>query len=412
MEIRNGINVKVKRWAIVAAILLPIGVFVKYPSVISVPVRLTGSVPPAAVIARTEGKISQVRVKNHQEVKCGDYLAVINNPAKTDDVLSLKRFLENLAIPPANPRDTTVCLPDSNLQVGALQPFFSTFYTALFEYAECRRLLYFPRKITITREQIAQYEEEYAQLLSRQRIIKERFLRAQKNHRRDSLLFVERALPAREMEISENAYRQILLAREQMRANLDSLKLRISQMKEALVDTKQQDAERTAALQTQLQARVSQLQTEIGKWETAYVLLSPADGKVLFADKRVENRNVSPDEKIFTVVPVSQSRIIGQAVLPAARARRVKTGMRVNIRVQNFPEKEYGILRGTVSNMTPLTGNRDSCVVEINLPDQLTTTYNKELPFLPNMQGRGKIVRGKLSLLGRLRLNVRESAKK
>jgi len=48
---------------------------------------------------------------------------------------------------------------------------------------------------------------------------------------------------------------------------------------------------------------------------------------------------------------------------------------------------------------------------EIALPHGLTTTYKKELPYLPNMQGQADIVMEDLSLPERLILPVKKILK-
>ena len=60
------------------------------------------------------------------------------------------------------------------------------------------------------------------------------------------------------------------------------------------------------------------------------------------------------------------------------RSGKVKTGQKVNIRLQNFPENEYGILRGIVTNVSLVpvqTGDAVYYAVEVSLPDNLVTTY-------------------------------------
>jgi len=49
--------------------------------------------------------------------------------------------------------------------------------------------------------------------------------------------------------------------------------------------------------------------------------------------------------------------------------------------------------------------------VEISLADHLITTYKKELPWLPNMQGQADIITEDISLLERLVLPVKKIVK-
>ena len=83
-------------------------------------------------------------------------------------------------------------------------------------------------------------------------------------------------------------------------------------------------------------------------------------------------------------------------------------------RLQNFPENEYGILRGVVSNISLVpvqAGEMAYYSVEIRLADHLITTYKKELPWLPNMQGQADIITEDISLLERLVLPVKKILK-
>ena len=152
-----------------------------------------------------------------------------------------------------------------------------------------------------------------------------------------------------------------------------------------------------------MQSLVSQLKTEIQAWELSYVLQSPADGKITFNGFWTTNQNVNTGEEVFTVIPDYEKEIaspqaarndeviIGKALLPIARSGKVKVGQKVNIRLENFPDNEFGILRGIVKNISLVpsqNGQTTYYTVEISLPEGLTTTYKKELLYLQNMQGR------------------------
>ncbi len=409
-EVLGAVPPWILRWGITVlafvVIMLLIGsAILKYPDVIPAQIVLTGSTPPATVVAHASGKIKQLYVNDNQEVKSGDYLAVIDNPADPGDIIILKNYLEQL-----NLEDNRFLLPDKNLQLGTLQQLFSSFYTILFEYTEYKRLLYYPQKKAITIERIAQYEKQYNSLLSQQQITNEQFILIQKQYHRDSLLNVKGVISDQELETSGNTYLQSRLSNENMRTNLNNMQIQIGQLKESLLDTEQQDTEKLNGFQTQLQSLISQLKTGIQEWELNYILQAPINGKITFAKFWIENQNVSAGEEVFTIVPDSSNKIIGKAMLPVARSGKVKIGQKVNIRLQNFPENEYGILRGVVSNisLTPVqTIEMTYYSVEVSLPDRLITTYKKRLPDLPNMQGQADIITEDISLLERFILPIK-----
>ena len=190
--------------------------------------------------------------------------------------------------------------------------------------------------------------------------------------------------------------------------------MQIGQLEESLFDADHQDTETLNNLQRRLQSQLSQLQTEILNWEMNYVLQSPIDGTVTFTNYWVENQNITAGSAVFTIVPDGKLPMLGKAMLPIARSGKVKPGQKVNIRLQNFPENEYGILRGTVQNisLTPTeAGGMVYYTVEITLNDGLTTTYKKELPYLSDMQGQADIITEDISFLERLVLPVKKILK-
>jgi HlyD family secretion protein len=101
--LRGGITLL----AIVVLVLLTGSAVFKYPDTISAPIVLTGTIPPAAIVARSSGKLTELYVNDNQDVKTGDYLAVIDNPAQTGDILNLKNYLEQLN--PDNDTFANIC---------------------------------------------------------------------------------------------------------------------------------------------------------------------------------------------------------------------------------------------------------------------------------------------------------------
>ena len=399
--------------AVIVGILLIGSAIIKYPDIIPAQIVLTGSVPPAAITAHASGKLKELFVTDNQGVKAGDYLAVVDNSAKTEDIMKLKRFLDCFVVPPHNDGAINL-LPDKYLQVGSLQPLYSSFYTTLFEYLEYLRLQYYPQKIEITKERISQYEKQYQNLLTQHKIISEQSELAKKQYQRDSLLFAKATISAEEIERARSQYLQSRLTDESMLSSLRNMQIQITQLKELLLDTGQQNIEKFNSLQTQLQSFVSQLKTEIQSWELAYVLIAPINGTITFTGYWIENQNVTAGGTVFTIIPNGAIPMIGKALLPVARSGKVKEGQKVNIRLQNFPENEYGILRGTVQHISLVpvqTGTTAYYSVEISLSNGLITTYKRELPYLSDMQGQADIITEDLSLLGRLVLPIKKILK-
>lgn len=141
-----------------------------------------------------------------------------------------------------------------------------------------------------------------------------------------------------------------------------------------------------------------------------YLFISPLEGYITFTRYWVENQNIVSGEEVFNVVPSDQGTLIGKALLPIDRSGKVKIGQKVNIRFNNFPDEEFGIVKGRVESISLVPSKGESSnqyVVEIGLPDGLTTTYDRVLPFLPEMQGNADIITNDLSVLERIFLPIK-----
>lgn len=411
-EVLQSMPPWILRWGItvlaVIIVLLLIGCAIfKYPDRVSASITLTAEAPPAVIVAKTSGKLRELYVRDNQSVKENEYLAVIDNPAKTEDVLLVKNYLstvdlENGIIDP---------LPPRNLMLGNLQSLFSSLYTSLLEYNLYKELEYYPVKVDILKKRLGQYEAQYQNSLRQQKIIEGQVAIAEKQLQRDSLLNRKGVISNEDLERTTNQYLQVSLSHENIRASLENLQIQISQMRESLFDINFQDADRENSLQTQIKTIINQLQNEIQAWEMNYILASPIEGKITFTKYWIINQNVVVGDMVFTIIPSDDVKLIGKASLPIARSGKVKTGQRVNIRFENFPDQEYGIIEGSVKNisMVPVKENELlTYTVEVELPHALTTTYKKELPYLPEMRGQADIITDDITLLERFIMPIKK----
>ena len=127
-EILGQISPWILRWgitmvAIVALVLLIGSAIFKYPDTINATVTMTGVTPVFGVIAKTSGRMQELFVVNNQRVEKDTYLAVIENSAKTNDVVKLKKMIQQIG----NSLDTITLIPSQQLQLGNLQSLYSSF---------------------------------------------------------------------------------------------------------------------------------------------------------------------------------------------------------------------------------------------------------------------------------------------
>lgn len=410
-EVLGSVPHWILRWGLtllgVIVIVLLIGSAIfKYPDIISTPMTLTGSSPATGIVARTSGKINKIYVQNNQDVNKGDYLAIIENPAKTEDIIYLKYYVQEL-----NLDGNLTTLSKKEINLGNLQSLYSSFYMILSEYQQFVQLKYYPNKIESINKRIAQYESQYSNLQRQKSLIDQQRSLSHKQFNRDSLLKDRGVLSVEDFEKSHNQYLQGHLSYENICSSLDNMRIQIAQLKETLLDTEQQYIEKSNSLKTQLNTQKAQLLNEIQTWEINYAIIAPITGKVIFTGFWAENQNIQVGNEVFNIVPEETPQLIGKAQLPMMRSGKVKIGQKVNIRFENFPDHEFGMVKWIIKNISLVptkTGEQTNYTVEINLPNGLMTTYKRELPYLPEMTAQADIITEDLSLLERLFMPIRK----
>ncbi len=414
-EVLGWVPPWILRWGItlIASIMLILligSMLFKYPDIISARMTLTGTVPPAGIMAKNSGKIKELFVQDNQLVTTGDYLAVIENSAETSDILFLKQYLQSLAIHP----DSMALLPPKTLQVGTLQSLYSNLYLTLFEYNEFIRLDYFPTKIKMSQERILQYEEQYTSLSRQEKIIKEQLEITRQQFERDSLLSTTGVIAQEEFENTKSQYLQGILSYENILSSLNNMAIQIEQLKETLFENTYQHQERTNTYISQINTQTTQLKTEIESWEISYAIIAPITGEITFTNYWSENQNILAGETVFNIIPTDPQQLKGKAVLPTARSGKVAIGQKVNIRFDNFPDNEFGMVKGKVTNISlvPVQINETAAyIVEIELPEGLLTNYEKELPYLPEMEAQADIITADISAFERMIMPLRQVLK-
>lgn len=380
----------------------------RYPDVIQAPVTLTGTIPPARIKAKTTGILLDIYVKNNQRVKEGEYLAVIQNPASIKDMKYIKIFLNDYL----NNLDSISELPNKELKLGSLQSNYSAFYQALFDYKKYREYEYAINKINTIKEQYKSLNAYLVNLQRQNKITSEQMELTEKGFVRDSLLYRKGLISLENFELSKKNFLSGKLELENINNALSNVNVQMEQLKESFLDSENTFRETENNYIIDINNLATQLLAEIRSWEINFVLIAPVDGKLSFNNYWSKNQNVISGEEIFNIIPEDNGVLLAKAYVPIMRSGKIKTGQRVSIRLENFPDTEFGVIKGKVENISKVPSKSSDggyyYTAEIALPNGLTTSYRKKLPYYPEMSGLAEIVTNDLSLLERIFLPIRK----
>lgn len=392
--------------------------FLKYPDILPATITVTTENLPAGVMAMTTGKIDNIAVTEKQLVKEGDLLAIVRNPARYEDVMRVKRMLDEsdtCAVETQNfASPQTVYTP--SLQLGDLQSAYTTFDNALTDYRHFVETDYHNRKIAVIRKQIAAQKNLLQKTVNQLNISRKQLATAQKLFEIDSMLYSNAALSLVDYQSARNSLLQQLSSLESSKMSIDNQYMSILQSEQSIFDLEQQRIDEEQQLTSALTSAMEQLAAQIRQWEQTYLLVAPCDGKVTFTKYWQKNQNVNAGEVLVTVVPDGDTQVVGKILLPQQGAGKVKVGQTVNVKLDNFPYLEYGMVKVCIRNisMVPVQvdENTKAYMLEVEFPEKLVTTYGKELTFSQEMTGTAEIITEDLRLLDKFINPIRAVIKK
>ncbi len=111
------------------------------------------------------------------------------------------------------------------------------------------------------------------------------------------------------------------------------------------------------------------------------------------------------------LLPDVKYKDVGKAKAVAQNSGKLKTRQDVNIRLANYPDREFGIVKGKVKSIS-LTPDKDgNLLLDISLPKGLITSYKKDILFQQEMSGTADVITEDLRLIERLLYQFRSMFK-
>jgi HlyD family secretion protein len=256
------------------------------------------------------------------------------------------------------------------------------------------------KQIQALRLRIRQYEQLNGQLEKQQKLMAEELELTQKRYTIDAQLLKEKVIADADFDRTKNTFLQAKRSFESTQSNIISNQILISQLQAQVTELQSNQIDNEAKLRNSVETAFKQLENQLNSWEQRYVLKAPIDGEVAFTNYWSNNQVVSAGEEVLTVVPVSQD-LFAQVQMPVNGSGKVEIGQRVNVRFDNYPSHEYGIVQGVVQSIA-LVPRNNLYTIQIALPKGLQTSYHKNLPFRQEMQGPAEIITKDLRLIERI----------
>lgn len=402
--LRAGIQVIL----LVVVVILIGSWFFKYPDIIVSQVSILTENPPVALKSYTTGKITHLFYAENQEIKKDSVIAIIENTANHQDVLYLQSITDTLC--------NFHYFPDSLiLRLGELQQNYSNLLRLLKSYNNFISLDYYNQKIQSLKKQTQDYNKYYSSLVNQLEIMTKELEISEKLFKRDENLYSQGVHAKADYEKAEQSYLQQKRNYESSKNTLTNTEMQINQLGQQILDLQLQKTQEQNNYEVQIHESLETLKSQILKWEQSYLIKSPIDGRVTFTEFWSKNQTVQSGNIVSTIIPENETKIIGKAIIPSTGIGKVKVGQNVNIKLENFPHMEFGMLRAKVKNISLVPVESEKGIfytAELELSSEFVSNYGKELRFSQNMVGSAEIITDDVRLLERFLNPLRSIWKK
>ena len=386
--------------------LLSISWFVKYPDVVAAEATITTVVPSQKEYSKMTGQVDALLVKSGEIVKENQVLAVIESTANYKDVYRLKDVLDTI-----HARGTSFEFPIDSipiLELGEIEVAYAVFENNYLQYLINKRFQPLSKEAFSNSYSLSELRSRLVTLEYQKDLSLLELKYKKKDLERSASLFDQGV-------ISEQDYENRKLNHLKAERAFESMRLSISQVQESINNGQKtsriieiNSIERELTLLRKVIQSFSQLKERIKEWELRYVLKSEIEGTVFFLSHWHKNQQVNQGDLVFTVVPATNSLFVAKLKTPPRNSGKIKPGQKVNIKLENYPETEFGVLIGRVQNISAISNEDGRYLVETELPRGLTTSYRKDLEFKQEMNGIAEIVTQDLRLAERFFYRFKE----
>lgn len=401
------------RWGSVVVLLILLSLFfvswlVKYPDVITTQIIITTNIPPEKLVAKVPGKIESILVIDKATILKNTPLAVIENSANYKDVFLLKSIADTIDID----KNKFPFEKLKSAQLGEIESFFAVFQKESIADDLNAKLQPYQVEGSAQSYEAIQLKERLSLLESQKSNNQSELVLQKSDLDRYDVLFKKGIIAAQELEKHKLTYLQVERNYKSLLSTISTLKSSLNELNKNSKTTKINESKENVNLERNVIQSFYQLKKAIKDWELNYVLRSSIDGKVSFLQLWAENQTVNAGDNVFAVIPTNESGYIGKVKAPAQNSGKIKVSQTVNIRLANYPDREFGIIKGTIKAIS-LTPDKDgNLLINVSLPNGLETSYKKQILFQQEMSGTADIVTEDLRLIERLLYQFRDIFKR
>lgn len=392
------------RWGVtvifsILVLLFAMAWVIQYPDTLSGTATLSTKRPSVKVVSKTSGELVKLNFKENDLVRKGDQLAEITSTIGQKGILFIKSTVIHvdslllLGIPAQIETPKSLVLGEGQSEFHHLQELLSSYERLQNQKTHDQevkrvsdRLRFNKQLLEITQQQID---------LTAQEVSNKEF-----KYKGNKQLFEQGSMAKFEFLTIENDYLQKKKEYQNIRKTALQTQLGIADLEADLDQLTQQHRLQLKTLTQQINQTLHNLNQLVANWSRNYILVAPINGRLSYLSPLSEQEFVSTGSSLFNIIPQNDS-LLAHILVPVSGSGKLALGQQTRLRFSNYPDHEYGIVRGQISNIS-LQPQGAMYRVEVLLENGLITSYNKEIQFKPEMTGQAEITIDNIRLIDRI----------
>ena len=373
----------------ILVLLIVLTYIIQYPDMVNASARIVALNPPKIVNAKSEGKLVKLFAKDEEEVRKDQHLGFIESTASYNEVMTLHKWTQDIVDSIAGYKyEILEKRPLPALQnLGELQDDYQHFQNELQLTRQTLADGYYRKKLAALNKDL-QYMSLLKDNIYRQQKLQQQDQELQQNEYKAYEKLAEEKVIA---PIELNEYKSKLLAKdqsiEQVESQLTNNDVNSHAKRKEILETYKQVIDQ----QQRFYSSLLELKSQVEEWVHNYVLQAPEDGKLFYVATLKENQLISRDQNLFYVEP-GKTNYYAEVSAGQRGFGKIEIGQQVRIKVESYPDAEFGYLKGTVDYISGMPNRRDSFLIKVELPDGLQTNYHKNIFFRNNLSAQAEII--------------------
>ena len=408
-EVQDIIERMPTRWCSLAAfimfilvcVLTALSFLISYPDTIDGEITITGVSAPVRLLSSADGKLHLIAPTNKQ-IANGAIIAYIENGATFKDIVSLKRSLKENKI-----------ILSNTLNLGELGNAYNSYVVAAQHWYHLSHSKRYETMRMSLEKHINASKSISEQLLQNLKIKAQVRKNIQEEFTRDSILAKQYIVTNSELSKSQNSYLNQIENESYLHNTLLEKEAEISNSQTEIAKSHIEEEEQVEEAYVDMMSKRNILQSELQLWEKKYLIKAPMDGRLDYLGFWRENVYVLAGTELFSVVP-QRNNVIREAFIPSVGAGKVRIGQNANVKLNDYPYDEFGLLKGrvkSISRVTNKTSTKKSVTetyrVQIIFPNGLTSNFGNTLHLNFDSKGTVEIVTKNKHLIERLFDNLK-----